>query len=208
MGQNLWVWDAYTRSKVESERVVWDLAATCGLAVSVIRPSWLYGERDRTTTARLVDRLRHRKVLLIGRGDNPLSAVYAGIVADAALLAAGDPGSAGEAYNITNQGPITQRAFLNLLAEAAGAPPVRRRVPYAVAYAVAFALEAKGRLLRQRRPPWVTRYATWLMGRELEYSTEKARTRLGWSPGLSYRESIGRTVGWLLSHERAAGAGG
>jgi nucleoside-diphosphate-sugar epimerase len=205
MGQNMWVWDAYTRSKVESEKVLWDLAARKGLPVTVIRPSWLYGERDRTTTARLVDRLRHRRVLLIGRGDNPLSAVYAGTVADAALLAAADPGSVGEAYNITNQGPITQRAFMNLLAEAADAPTVRRKVPYRLAYVVGFVLEAKGRLLRQARPPWVTRYATWLMGRELEYSTEKARTRLGWSPGLSYRESIDRTVRWLIEQERAAG---
>lgn len=205
MGQNMWVWDAYTRSKVESEKVLWSLAETKGLPVTVIRPSWLYGERDRTTTARLVDRLRHRKVLLIGRGGNPLSAVYAGIVADAALLAARDAGSVGEAYNITNQGPITQREFMNLLAEACGAPPVRRKVPYRIAYGAAFIFEAKGRLLRQARPPWVTRYATWLMGRELEYSTEKARTRLGWSPGLTYRESLGRTVRWLLEHERAVG---
>jgi len=204
MGQNVWVWDAYTRSKVESEKVVWRLAGSRGLPLTVIRPSWLYGERDRTTTARLVDHLRHRKVLLVGRGDNPLSAVYAGIVADAAVLAATDPGSVNEAYNITNQGPITQRAFMNLLAEACGAPPVRRRVPYRVAYAVAFAFEARGRLLRQARPPWVTRYATWLMGRELEYSTEKARTRLGWSPGLTYQESIARTVLWLTEHERGA----
>lgn len=206
VGQNMWVWDAYTRSKVEAEKVLWHLAATRGLPVTVIRPSWLYGERDRTTTARLVERLRQRKVLLIGRGDNPLSAVYAGTVADAAILAAGDPGSVGEAYNITNQGPITQSGFMDLLAAACGAPPVRRRVPYRVAYAAAFVFEAKGRLLRQARPPWVTRYATWLLGRELEYSTEKARTRLGWSPGLSYDESIGRTVGWLLEAERAAGA--
>ena len=81
-------------------------------------------------------------------------------------------------------------------------PPVTRKVPYRVAYAFASALEAKGRLLRQARPPWVTRYATWLMGRELEYSTEKARTRLGWAPALSYRESIERTVAWLAEHER------
>ena len=208
MGQNLWVWDAYTRSKVESEAILWDVARTGGLPVTVIRPSWLYGERDRTTTARLVRRLRERKVMLIGRGDNPLSAVYAGTVADAAILAAGDPGSAGEAYNITNQGRITQREFVNLLAEAAGAPPVTRKVPYRVAYAAAFAFEAKGRLLRQQRPPWVTRYATWLMGRELEYSTEKARTRLGWGPGLSYRESLERAVDWLSGHERAASPAG
>ncbi len=107
------------------------------------------------------------------------------------------PALVGEAYNITNCRPITQSEFLNLLAEAAGAPPVRRRVPYRVAYAFATALEIKGRLLHQAQPPWVTRYATWLMGRDLQYSTEKARTRLGWQPALSYRESIERTVRWL-----------
>jgi nucleoside-diphosphate-sugar epimerase len=208
MGQNVWVWDAYTRSKVESEKVLWALAAYRGLRVTLIRPSWLYGERDRTTTARLVERLRQRRVLLIGRGDNPLSAVYVGIVAEAAILAAGHPDAVGQAYNITNQGPITQRAFMTLLATAAGAPPVRRRVPYRVAYAAAFAFEAKGRLFRQARPPWVTRYATWLLGRELEYSTEKARTRLGWSPALSYEESIERTVRWLHDQERRAGTAG
>jgi 2-alkyl-3-oxoalkanoate reductase len=208
MGQNMWVWDAYTRSKVESERVVWGLAESKGLPITIIRPSWLYGERDRTTTARLVDRLRHRKVLLIGRGDNPLSAVYAGIVADAAIRAAGDAGSVGEAYNITNQGPITQRAFMNLLAEAAGAPAVERKVSYRVAYAAAFLLEAKGRLFRQARPPWVTRYATWLMGRQLEYSTEKARRKLGWEPDLTYPESIERTVRWLVEHERSGTVAG
>ncbi len=197
MGQNLWIWDAYTRSKVESERVLWSLAAEQGLPVTIIRPSWLYGERDRTTTVRLVGRLRQRKVLLVGRGDNPLSAVYVGIVADAAIRAAHDAGSVGEAYNITNQGPITQRAFMNLLARAAGAPLVKRKVPYRVAYAAAFAFEAKGRLLRRTEPPWVTRYATWLLGRHLEYSTEKARTRLGWSPSLTYEESIARLIRWL-----------
>jgi nucleoside-diphosphate-sugar epimerase len=207
MGQNLWVWDPYTRSKVECERILWDRARTSGLAVTVIRPSWLYGERDRTTVARLVDRLRRGKVPLIGRGDNPLSAVYAGTVADAALLGAHDPGSAGEAYNITNQGRITQEGFLNLFAEACGAPRVRKHVPYAVVYAAAFALEAQGRLLRRPRPPLITRYATWLMGRYLEYSTEKARTRLGWEPALAYPESIERSVRWYLDQVRQPAGG-
>jgi nucleoside-diphosphate-sugar epimerase len=44
----------------------------------------------------------------------------------------------------------------------------------------------------------ISRYATWLMGRNLEYSTAKAEARLGWSPALDYRESIGRSVRWYL----------
>src|SRR5262249_55303628 len=109
-----------------------------------------------------------------------------------------DPGSVGEAYNITHQGRITQAEFLNLFAEACGAPPVRRRVPFRTVYAVASCLEAHGRLLRHERPPLITRYATWLMGRYLAYSTAKAETKLGWIPAPGYRETIERTVQWYL----------
>jgi nucleoside-diphosphate-sugar epimerase len=205
LGQDLWwAWDYYTRSKVESERLLWRMAAARGLRLTVIRPSWLFGERDRTTVARLVTRLRRGGIPLIGRGDNPLSAIYAGEVAAAALLAAGDPGSVGEAYNITDQGRITQREFLDLFAASCGAPPVRGRRPYPVVYAAAFALEALGRLTGQSRPPLITRYATWLMGRDVSYSTKKARTRLGWRPALGYPESIERAVRWYLGQEAEA----
>lgn len=206
LGQNFWpCWDYYTRSKVESERLLWDLADRVGLPLTIIRPSWLFGERDRTTTARLVRRFQRGGVPLIGRGDNPLSAIYAGCVADAAILASDDPGSVGEAYNITDQGAITQRDYFNLWAEALGARPVRRRHRYRVVFATAFLLEAQARLRRRKSPPLITRYATWLMGRQLSYSTAKARRKLGWEPSLSYRESIERTVRWYLGAAPRAG---
>jgi nucleoside-diphosphate-sugar epimerase len=205
LGQNLWKpWDYYTRSKVECERLLWDLAERARLPLTVIRPSWLYGERDRTTTARLIDRLRRGQVRLVGPGQNPLSAVYAGTVAEAAILAASDPASEGEAYNITNQGPISQQEFVNLFADACGAPRVTRRIPYRVVFSAAFLLELHGRLTRRREPPLISRYATWLMGRNLEYSTEKAHTRLGWQPSLPYQETIERSVRWFVDRERAA----
>jgi 2-alkyl-3-oxoalkanoate reductase len=207
LGQNLWrLWDYYTRSKVEAEQQLWRLAEERGLRLTVVRPSWLFGERDRTTTARVVDRVRQRGVPMVGPGDNPMSAVYAGEVADAAILAAHHSQSAGEAYNITDQGPITQQAYFDLWAEACGVRPARRRVPYPLVWTAATVLESHGRLLRRRRPPLISRYATWLMGRRLSYSTAKARARLGWSPSLSYRESIERTVRWYLQQEPAASA--
>lgn len=199
LGQHLWpIWDYYTRSKVDCERILWRMSEGDGLRLSVIRPSWLYGERDRTTTARIVKRIRAGKVPLIGRGDNPLSAIYAGNVADAAILAADDPGSVNEAYNVTSMGPITQREWLNLFADACGAPRPSRHVPYGVTFGVATGIEAVCRLMGRKRPPVITRYATWLMGRDLAYSTAKAETKLGWRPAVGYRESIERTVRWYL----------
>src|SRR5262249_15182380 len=128
---------------------------------------------------------------------NPLSAVYAGVVADAAALAARDPGSRGEAYNITSLGRITQREFLDLFADALGCPRVTRHIPYRLAFAGGFLLEMQGRLLRRTQPPRVTRYGAWLLGRYLEYSTKKAQARLGWQPVISYPDSIERTIRWF-----------
>jgi nucleoside-diphosphate-sugar epimerase len=204
LGQNLWpIWDDYTLSKVECERLLWRTVEKDGLRLSVIRPSWLYGERDRTTVARLVRRLQAGKVPLIGKGDNPLSAIYAGNVADAAILAGDDPASLGEAYNVTSMGQITQREWLDLFADACGAPHPSRWVSYPLTFTAAFGLEAAWRLIRSQRPPLITRYATWLMGRNLSYSTTKAETKLGWKPAVGYKESIERTVKWFLESSRS-----
>jgi len=203
LGKNVWALDYYTRSKVECERCLWSMSEARVLPLTVIRPSWLFGERDRTTAPRLIGEFRQGRMMILGTGDNPLSAVYAGVVADAAILAAHDPNALGEAFNVTSQGRITQREFLNLFADAIGLPPLTRHVPYNLAFAGGFLLELQDRLLRRARPPRVTRYGAWLLGRDLEYSTEKARTRLGWQPALGYRESITRTVKWFLDQEAA-----
>ena len=72
LGQNVWVLDHYTRSKVECERLLWDMAASGRLRLTVIRPSWLFGERDRTTIPRLIQEFRWNRVSIVGKGDNPL----------------------------------------------------------------------------------------------------------------------------------------
>jgi nucleoside-diphosphate-sugar epimerase len=195
-----WPWDYYTWSKVECERLLWRLVEEESFPLTVIRPSWLYGERDRTTVARLVTRIERGGIPVLGRGDNRLSAIYAGDVAAAAILAAFDPGSAGEAYNVTDQGEITQREFFDLFAQACGSP--KRGItstlwhPYSLAFGAGFVLEAISKLARRAEPPVLTRYAAWLMGRSISYSTEKIRTRLGWRPSADYRTTIGRAVAW------------
>ena len=100
-----------------------------------------------------------------------------------ALLAARDPGSVGEAYNITSHCRITQREFLDMLADALGVPRVTWHYPFWYAFYGGFSLEIRERLLLAKKPPRVTRYGAWLLGRYLEYSTEKARDEARLGPG-------------------------
>jgi nucleoside-diphosphate-sugar epimerase len=140
--------------------------------------------------------IKNRQAKILGRGDNRLNVVYAGNIAEAAIEAAGRADCNGEVFNCSNDGTITQQAYFDLLAKAIGAPPVKRHAPYKAAYFVGFVLECIGHLLKTKKPPFVTRYAVWLMGRRSYFSAEKARKILGWKPTVTYEVGVPNTVRW------------
>ena len=198
LGQNLYRWSYYSKAKVMAEDLVWQWHREGRICATVIRPSWLYGPRDRASIGRLVDAVLSGKAKLIGDGENRLSLAYAGNVAEGAILAANKEEARGQAYNCSSDGDITLRGYFDLIARTLDAPPVRKKVPYRVAKGAAFALEMIGRLARRKSPPMVSRYAVWLMGRHIFFSTDKIR-RLGWSPSVDYQQGIPMTVEWYLS---------
>lgn len=196
LGYKLYKWAYYSRSKIAAERLAWEAHRAGRIELTVIRPAWIYGERDRVTIGRLYQMIKQGRAKILGRGDNRLNVVYAGNIAEAAIAAAGRADCNGEAFNCSNDGAITQQAYFDLLARAIGAPPVQRHVPYGVAYRAGFVLECLGHLLRTRKPPFVTRYAVWLMGRRSYFSAEKARRMLGWQPTVTYEIGVPNTVRW------------
>ena len=194
----LYRWAYYSKSKVAAEQLAWDAQKGGRIEVTIIRPAWIYGQRDRTTIARLYRMVTNGQAKILGSGDNRLNVVYAGNIAEAAITAAARPEAIGEAFNISNDSEITQQAYFDLLAKACGAPPVKRHVPYRVAYTAGFVLECLGHLFRWKKPPFITRYAVWLMGRRSFFSAEKARRVLGWKPSVLYEEGVPLTIDWYL----------
>ena len=206
LGYKLYKWAYYSRSKIAAEQLVWKAHKEGKIEVTVIRPAWIYGPRDRTTIARLVRMIKERKAKILGPGDNRLNVVYAGNIAEGAITAAAMPEANGEAYNCSNDGDITQREYFDLLAKAIGAPPIKKHAPYKAAYFVGFVLEILGHMFRSPTPPFITRYAVWLMGRRSYFSAKKARTALNWQPTITYDVGVPMTVEWYLDRQQAASA--
>ena len=200
LGTNIPTWSYYSRAKLEAEKLVWDWHARGELAVTVIRPSWLYGPRDRVTLRRLIDSIRRRRLRLIGNGENRLNVVHAGNVAEAVILAAQSDRAVGEAYNCSHDGVLTQRQYFNMIAKTIGEPEITARVPYSVAQSAAFAFECFRRAFRTKRPPFVTRYAVWLIGRQCFFECNKIREHLNWSSTVSYEDGIPAAVRDCLKH--------
>jgi len=194
LGVNLKRWGYYSRAKVEAEKLAWSACQSGRVPLTVIRPSWLYGPRDRTTLPRLIDSIRRRKLRLIGDGGNRLNVVHASNVAQAAILATESERAVGQAYNCSHDGTMTQREYFSRIAAALGEHEITATVPYGVAMSAAFVLESVARLLHTSRPPLVTRYAVWLMGRRCFFECDKIKEHLGWSPAVSYEEGIPAAV--------------
>lgn len=200
LGYGLYKWAYYSRSKIEAEHVVWRAHKTGKIEVTAIRPAWIYGERDRTTIARLVGMITAGKAKILGPGDNRLNVVYAGNIAEGCLTAAAKPEANGEAYNFSNDGVITQRDYFDLWARSLGVAPVKKHAPYKAAYFVGYLLECFGHLFRTKKPPFITRYAVWLMGRRSYFSADKARRELDWKATTTYEVGVPRTIEWYRNN--------
>lgn len=190
LGRRLYRWSYYSRAKTQAEKDLWRLHRDPGLPVTVIRPAWIYGPRDRVIAPRLHRLFTQGRVSLLGDGAQPFYAVFVGDLARACLMAADNERAIGQAYNCADHRPITQRDFLGLWAEAFQCPVPRRKVPYHVARAAGFLCECVGRLLRFKRAPFITRHSVWVLGRQVTFPTDKIRRELGWSPKVGHREGV------------------
>src|SRR2546430_7510904 len=100
LGRRFMWWDYYPRAKLLAENLVRQYDG----AWTIVRPSWIYGPRDRISMPRVVPVLRSGKAPIIGSGDNLLNIIFAGDVAAGAILAANHPGAVGQVYNLSSRG--------------------------------------------------------------------------------------------------------
>jgi nucleoside-diphosphate-sugar epimerase len=193
LGQSLWWWDHYCRAKIEAEKLV----QACPVPWTIVRPSWIYGPRDRNSIPRVLRAMESGSVKIVGDGNNGLNIVYAADVAEGAVLAAASPVAVGRAYNLSSAGEVTQRRFLDELCDLLKLPRITSSVPFGWAFLAGFWMELLGRVLGWTEPPQLTRYAVALVGRPTAYSTERARRELGWSPKVHPLDGLRRVLAAL-----------
>lgn len=186
--------DAYTRSKTEAEALVLEDYRTRGLPAAVVRPGFIYGERDRTVMPKLLTNLRRGTFAFFGSGDQRLNCIYVGNLVHAIFLAAENPASVGEVFNLTDGEPVTKKQFVGQVARLAGLPVPTRHIPLPVARVLATTVEGAAKLLRAKKPPLINKARYKFLGLHLDYSIEKARRVLGYQPPFAFSEGIARAM--------------
>lgn len=186
----------YAESKALAEQCV--LAAnTEALKTVALRPHLIWGPDDPHLVPRVIERAKAKRLKLVGKEDKLVDTIYVDNAAYAHILAALklteiSPTCAGKAYFISNDEPITMAAMLNKILLCAKLPPVTKRVPSAVAYAVGAFLEWLYLTLGKKQEPMMTRFVARQLSTSHYFDISAAKHDLGYQPFISINEGMKR----------------
>ena len=187
--------DHYARSKREAEVEARRVERETGLPVSVVRPSAVYGERDRLMTPMIANILRLPLIPLFGPGDNTLPVVYAGNVAVAIGRVLESP-HGGETYDLGMDHPLTQRALFEAQARGMGLRPRFVRLPARLVGGGARWLSRLGVDTPGAQHLSLERVARLALGQN-PYVSRRAHDDLGWDPPYRHQDALERTGRWI-----------
>ena len=202
----------YAESKALAEQLV--LAASHGSATDLLddkqlktvalRPHLIWGPNDPHLVPRVLERARAGKLKLVGKEDKLVDTIYVDNAAYAHILAAlalakPQANCIGKAYFISNDQPITMAAMLNNILNCVDLPPVTRRIPSSVAYAVGASLEWLYKLLNKKQEPIMTRFVARQLSTSHYFDISAAKKDFGYKPLITIEAGMQQLKASLLS---------
>lgn len=190
----------YARSKREAEQIVLDAHAMGDLWATAIRPPMIYGKRDRQLVPRFARVMRTGFFPLFAHGRSTFSLVHASAVADGAVRAARYDAAGGRTFNLANDFPVTVADMVQLASNGLGRRVRGVNIPPSVARASLAALAAVARFANQEAMAEQLPGTVDTFSRDNPFSSERARSELGWSPTMRPEVGIPEAFAWYKEH--------
>jgi len=189
--------DGYTQTKVEAEQLVMQYHREFKLPVVVLRPGFIYGPRDRTVLPQLIQNLRNRMVRYLGGSGKALNTIYVGNLVDAVFLAIEKDQAVGQVFNLTDGEYVSKKRFIESITGALNLPRPRPiPVPLWLARLVAWRMESQARKQNAPEAPRLTQARLKFLGLNLDFSIDRARRELGYSPRVPFDAAMRETMAW------------
>lgn len=189
---NGWPVSAYGASKRHAEDAL--MSVHCrDFAVTVLRPTALFGEYHKGSMYELAKVIRDGKLVLFGDGRNRTNFYYIGDFIETLLAVVNNDRSHGKIY-IAADRPVRLRDLVSLVSDAVGVADRFRHLPLAVGKGAGLLCDAMQWLFRVNVPLSSRRVAA--MVRDVGYCNALLEAELGRMPVIGVREGVMRSVAW------------
>ena len=192
----------YDHAKLQAEKLSLEWHKQGKLQVTVVRPSMVYGPRDRLLSDKTYRQFNVPIVVWPGKANPRTAIVHVTDVADCIILAATSDKAVGEIYNIAPPEVIWFRDYGDAMIRALGGRKIQITIPYLVGYLWCASMEGWALLKRQKELPYLTRSGARFLNQGMHIDGSKARKELGWEPKVSIEEGTRHYVKWRRSQEK------
>jgi nucleoside-diphosphate-sugar epimerase len=186
----------YGKSKMLGEMEV--VKARDRLPITVVRPSAVYGPRER-------DMYKYMRLILVGIQPligfrrKLLSLIHSDDLVDGILLTGEHPHAVGEKYFLGSEVCYSIEDIGDAIARAVQKKPMKVRMPHALVYTAGVAAEVFGRITR-KQTFFNLQKARESVQTAWTCSVEKARTQLGFRQKVSLEDGMLRTYLWYCDN--------
>ncbi len=182
---NEWT-SVYPTTKAIAEKMVLEWGRLGKGRVIALRPHLMWGVGDPHLFPTVIERVRAGRLRIIGNGRNRVDTTRVENAAAAhvlALNALNRDQAVNRPYFISQGEDFLLWDWMNRVFEEIGLEPVKKRVPYPLAYAVGYLLEGVWRMRGSKTVPPMTRFVARAMAKSHWFSIEAAKRELGYDPG-------------------------
>jgi nucleoside-diphosphate-sugar epimerase len=185
----------YGRTKLEAERLVFKIAREHQMHAVVLRLPLVYGPGHKGNLERMLHAVAARRFPPLPEYGNNRSMVHVSDVADAAILAAGDPDANVQTYIVTDGRPYSTRELYALMRVALGRRKPLISLPRGALRAAARLGDIVGRLRGRRF--FFDSGALEKLTESAWYSSRKIETELGFKPAYDLEKALPELIAVL-----------
>lgn len=181
---NEWT-SVYPTTKAIAEQKVLAWGRSGKGRVIAVRPHLMWGVGDPHLFPTVIERVKSGRLRIIGSGKNRVDTTRVENAAAAHILALNaldKERAVNRAYFVSQSEEFLLWDWMNDVFEAIGLEPVKKRVPYPLAYGLGAVLELIWRLRGIKKVPPMTRFVARAMAKSHWFSIEAARQELGYDP--------------------------
>lgn len=185
--------DVYQETKLLGEELGRAASATTGVELVIARPTGIYGPGDRRLF-KLFGKIAQRRFVMLGSGRHFYHVTFITDLCEGFRLCATVPGAANRTYILGGGEITTLRELVTITAQVAKVSPPKVALPVWPIW-LAGAL-CEGLCAPFGLSPPLYRRRVDFFRKSRAFDIGRARRELGFAPGVSVRDGIGRTLEW------------
>lgn len=190
--------EIYGQSKLDAENKVIEAHKMYGTPYVIIRPTSVYGPRDKRNLMELFKVIKKHLFFYIGNGKNKMDYVYVKDVARAAYLAAFNKRTSGD-YIIGSGNPLTLNEIAYYVAKSMNTVVINLHIPKTFAMILSILVKYISDLLGIT--PILFPQRVKVLTTDCYYNISKAKKELNFKPEIPFEEGSRLTSKWLYENK-------